>query len=98
MDISEKTTVKKMELREKDLRKQELNDIRTVLSNSSGRRLLWRLLENCKTFNTIFSEDTSRLYYRAGKQDIGHFLMAEIAEADTNLLFKLMKENKEGKK
>ncbi len=82
---------------DKERRQQEINDIRTVLSNISGRRFVWRLLETCRTFNTIFSRETSVMSYNSGQQDVGHFVMSEIAEADENLLLKLMRENKKEK-
>jgi len=92
-NIDDPRVVEKAERKEKDLRKQELNDIRTVLSNSSGRRLVWKLLSKCNSFSTVFSENHSRMSYLAGQQDFGHFLMSEITEADENLLVKLMKDN-----
>lgn len=97
MDISDPKTVKAAELKEKDLRRQELNDIRTLLSNASGRRFIWRLLEKCRTFESVFSSDPNHVYVNIGQQDLGHFLLAEITEADENLLLKLMKENRKEK-
>lgn len=94
VDISKAEDVKRLDQRAKDIRKQELNDIKTVLSNASGRRLLWRLMSHCKTFSSIYSEVPQRMSYQSGKQDVGHYIMSEIAEADENLLFKLMKDNK----
>lgn len=93
-NLADPKQVKKAELKEKDLRKQQLNDIRTVLSSISGRRLFWRILEHCNTFNTVFNEQHSTMSYLAGKQDLGHFIMSEITQADENLLLKLMKDNK----
>lgn len=97
MDISDKKIVKKLERKEKDVRLQELNDVRTVLSNASGMRFMWRLLEQCNVFGELYSKDTSRLYYRTGKRDCGLFIMSEITEADENLLLKLMKNNRRKK-
>lgn len=94
VDITNEELVKKLEQKEKDLRRQQLNDIRTVLSNSSGRRLMWRMLERCNTFGSVYSQDNFKMYYQSGIQDLGHFLMAEIIEADENLLFRMMKDNK----
>lgn len=94
VNLADVTTVKKLAQREKDIRKQEMNDLRTVLSTASGRRLIWRLLERCKTFGSIYNTDSSTMSYLAGKQDLGHFIIAEITQADENLLLKLMKENK----
>lgn len=85
--------IKKAEVKGKDKRRQELSDIRTVLSSAPGRRLLWRVMEQCGTFSSIW-EASAKIHYNAGKQDLGHFIMAEIVEADENLLFKMMKENK----
>lgn len=33
--------------------------------------------------------------YQSGQQDLGHFIMSEITQADENLLLRLMKDNKE---
>lgn len=74
-------------------RHQELSDIRTVLASASGRRLLWRLMEKCRTFSSVW-DNSARIHYNAGQQDIGHYVMAEIVDADENLLFKMMKEQK----
>lgn len=94
MNLSDPKLVEDAKRKSEDLRKQELNDIRTVLSNASGRRLMWRLLETCSTFSSVFSKELSTMSYNTGQQDIGHFLMAEIVNADENLLLKLMKDNK----
>lgn len=94
-NLADERQVKKAEMKEKDLRKQELNDLRTVLSNASGRRLMWKILTKCNSFNSIFNVDNSTMAYLSGQQDIGHFIMSEITAADENLLIKLMKDNKE---
>lgn len=93
-DASNPEEVKKAEQRERDERKRQLDDIRTLLSSSSGRRFVWRILEKCNSFSSVFSNDASFMAYNAGQQDLGHFLMAEITEANPSLLFKLMKEHR----
>lgn len=96
-NLADADKVSSANARIKEKRRQELNDLRTVLGNESGRRLVWRLLEECKTFGSVW-ENSAKIHYNAGRQDLGHFIMAEIVEADENLLFKLMKENKKGEK
>ena len=98
MNINDKKVVKKLEQKSKDIRMQQLNDLRTVLSNNSGMRVVWRLLEACNTFGSTYNENPTHAAYKSGKQDLGHFIMSEITEADENLLFKMMKMNmkKEG--
>ena len=95
-DYSDPKDVARAEQTEKLIRKQELDDIKTVLANASGRRLIWKLLSKCNVYGSIFDSDNSTMCYLSGKQDLGHFLVAEITQADENLLFKLMKENKKG--
>lgn len=82
------------ELKMKEERRRELTDIGTVLSNASGRRFVWRVLEKCGAFSSTFSKEQLTMAYLSGKQDLGHFIMSEIVASDENLLFKLMKENK----
>jgi len=82
------------ELKRIEARRRELTDIGTVLSNASGRRLIWRILEKCGTFASTFNKDSQTMSYLAGQQDLGHFIMSEIVASDENLLLKLMKENK----
>jgi hypothetical protein len=93
-DISDPSKVKRAGVKEKDIRRQQLNDIKTVLNNASGRRLMWRIMEECNTFGSIFNQNELIMARLSGKQDLGHFIMAEIIEADDNLLLKLMKDNK----
>lgn len=87
--------IKNARKKEKFKRENELNDIRTVLSTSEGKRVLWRLLSQCRTFESIY-EQSARIHYNAGQQDLGHFIMAEIIAADEQLLFQMMKDNLKG--
>lgn len=86
--------VKDAAARDKRVRDRELNDLRGVLSSREGRRLMWRIMEKCRSFESIF-EASAKIYYNSGRQDVGHYLMAEIAEADEEKLFLMMKENKQ---
>jgi hypothetical protein len=92
-NAADRTQVERAGKRVENERLQELNDIRTVLSTASGRRLLWRFMERCKTFSTVW-EPSAKIHYNAGQQDVGHFIMAEIMEADANVFSKMMKEHK----
>ena len=85
--------LKKSHDAEKAQRDQELNDIRTVLATKSGRRLVWRLLGKCRVFGSVW-DGSAKVHYNSGQQDIGHYLMAEVLDADENLWFKMMSENR----
>lgn len=78
-------------------RDQEMRDLADVLSTASGRRFVWRVLIHCKSFESIW-EQSARIHYNAGIQDVGHFLMTEIVEADEDSLMLMMKENKKREK
>jgi len=74
-------------------RDSELSHLRTVLSNEAGLRTIWRIMEQCGTFESVFRQDINRMAYYSGKQDLGHWLQAEVLEADPNLYIKMMKMN-----
>lgn len=92
-NAASKTGVKKAVAKEKRIRDRELNDLTIVLNTAEGRRVVWRIMEECKIFNSIMSGN-SWTHYNAGKQDLGHFIMSEIVDANEELLFLMMKENK----
>lgn len=83
------------DLKEKRKRDMELNDIRFLLNDARGRRVLWRLMENAKTFESVYHPSGSTTYYNSGRQDFGRFLMSEIMEADNAFSYfqKMMQEN-----
>jgi hypothetical protein len=72
-------------------RVQQLADLCAVLDTPFGRRFVWRLLEECRVFQSVW-DPSSRIHYLAGRQDFGHFLMSEIDQADGDALFVLMRE------
>jgi len=79
--------------REKLRREQELADLRALLELPEARRFLWRLMGHCKTFGSVFNELQHFTAYNAGRQDVGHFVMSEIVEADQAKLLTMMTES-----
>jgi hypothetical protein len=79
---------------EKELRGRErdMNDLRHVLNDVRGRRFVWKLLGHCRTFESIF-EASAKIHYNSGRQDVGHYLLAEIGEANEEALFVMMRES-----
>ena len=92
-----KEKIKKCERIEQseDAQEEMLNDLKIVLDTKEGRRIFWMMLARCKTFGSIM-ETNARVYYNAGQQDIGHFLLAQITKADDNLFLQMMRESKQG--
>ena len=85
--------VKNAEKKEVVKEEQEILDLKHVLESPHGRRVMWRLMEHCKVFNTVW-EPSAKIHYNSGQQDVGHFIMTEIVRADEKYLFEMMKENK----
>jgi hypothetical protein len=78
---------------EKLKRERELDDLRAVITTPEGRRVMWRLLSRCGTFASIW-EPSAKIHYNSGQQDVGHYLMAEIVEAEPSALLEMMKAKK----
>jgi hypothetical protein len=83
------------DIKAQDQRENQLKDLRKVLSTLEGRRTFWRLIEHCRPFASIW-EPSAKIHFNAGKQDVGHFIMTEILEADDELMGKMMIESKKG--
>lgn len=73
-------------------RQRELNDLRVVLSAREGRRLVWRLLGHCRVYGSVMHQDPYIHAYNSGQQDVGHFLMSEIIEANPEAYLVMTKE------
>jgi hypothetical protein len=83
--------------KDKDRRKRDLAAWRAVLGTPEGRLVLWNMLEHCQVFTSIW-HPSALIHHASGKQDVGHFLMAEITEADEDRLFLMMKEASQRKR
>jgi len=75
--------------KERFRREDELADIAEILSTPSGRRFYRRLLGHCKTFESIW-HPSALIHHNAGRQDVGHFLLAEATEANPQAFVLMM--------
>lgn len=90
-NAADKSQVADAKRKEKLRRERELDDLRAVLALPEGRRLAWRILAHCNAFASIY-DDGPRIRYNAGRQDVGHFLLDEINDAEPEALFTMMRE------
>ncbi len=72
-------------------RDEERNALKEVLSSQAGRRVIYKILEHTGVFESIW-DPSAKIHYNAGRQDVGHWLMLELAEADESALAKMMHE------
>lgn len=74
-------------------REKHLTDFKTVLSTREGRRYIWSLLCKCGCFKSIW-EQSAKIHYNAGQQDIGLEILAEMKSIDSELFAKMFLEAK----
>lgn len=60
-------------------RQGELDDLKWLMSNRRGRRIVWRLLERTGIFRSSFTGN-SETFFREGMRNVGLMLMAQINE------------------
>ena len=76
-------------------REQEAADIKALLADPAGRRVLWRLLDHCGVFRSSFTGHGARDAFNEGTRNVGLFLMAEITGADPDAFVTMLKESKQ---
>lgn len=65
-------------------------DTVVVMATPEGRRFVWWLLGECRTFASVMTD--GRPEYNAGKQDVGHMLQAHIITTDPDAYLLMQKE------
>lgn len=92
-NAADETQVSNAKKAEKRRRDRELDDVRAVLATREGRRLLWRVMTYCSAFDSVFHENQLRMAHGSGRQDVGHFVMAEINAAKPDAFLTMMQES-----
>ena len=94
-NAADKDQVEAADRKERYTRKMELADLRSILATEHGRRFIWRYLEVCHVFGSVFNNSGSVTYFNEGRRDIGLKLLADITEANDESLIQMMRESKE---
>ena len=82
---------------ERNVRDGQLEDLRVILGMPEGRRVLWRFMEKCGTFRSVFDGHGAKMSFNSGQQDVGHFIQAEIMEARRDAFAQMMDEDQQEK-
>jgi|TARA_Y100000310_G_scaffold171987_2_gene172114 hypothetical protein len=90
-DVGDDTQVKKRKTKAQLRREHEQEELRQLLSTPGGRYFLWRLLDYCKLFHTISSNNSIDMALLSGRRDAGLWVFAEIMETAPNT-WTIMKE------
>jgi len=73
-------------------RKQEIEDLRAVVSTPSGRRFIKRLLERTAIYRSTFTGNSNG-YFVEGERNIGLFIVAELSAVGRDTYPKLLLED-----
>jgi hypothetical protein len=65
--------------------------LKRLLASEDFRGYIWEVLEECKVFESIM-ETSARVYYNAGRQDVGHEIMGEIVRVSPETFIRMMQE------
>lgn len=87
--------VRHAERKVRDRRAGELNDLKLLLEADFARRVLWRFLQFCGVNETVLRDNPIEMAAAAGRQNVGHYLMAEIEAAEPGALFTMMRQDRE---
>ena len=64
-------------------------NLAAVLSTEAGQEVLWAVLGRTKILESIYVQ-SAEIYYNAGRQDVGHWLLEQLEKADPRALLTLM--------
>jgi len=83
--------VRRAARKEKQLEERFSAAMRNVLATESGRLVFWELLARAGVYRSIWVM-TAEIHYRAGQQDFGHMIQAEIVKASEDSYEQMVRE------
>ena len=81
---------------ETDKRKAEIAELTHVMSQPSGRSVIYRFLESTGVDESTFSPDTHQHACNAGRREVGLELKDELMTVTLDNYFIMIKENNNG--
>lgn len=81
---------------DKNPRSDQLYTIRTLMNTESGRSFMFRCLQQCGTYGSIFNKDALTHAYNSGARDHGLWLERELKEAAYESYLTMLRENQNG--
>jgi hypothetical protein len=93
MNAADPKQVERARIKEAFNDRQFAVDLRTLLDQPAGRRILWWLLEIAGIYRRSFTGN-SETFFNEGKRDIGLTLLAKISEVKPEAIILMMQESK----
>lgn len=66
------------ELRDRISRETEEADVRWLMSNKRGRRIVWRLLDQAGVFRSSFNTNAAQMAFAEGNRNYGLRMLSQI--------------------
>ena len=88
-NASDKEQVKDADKKNKNRRKQELEDIKNIIARPEGMRFFRRLMEAGKVFDTTFTGNSNG-YFLEGHRNLALIFFADIVDAAKNKVAELV--------
>ncbi len=101
LDITQELSAEENEyLKEKERRRIErfLNDLRRVVKDPEGRRVVYSFIEKTDPFRTSFSSDALEMARREGRKQIGLSIIQDLDAAKPGVFLQMNREYMSEKK
>ena len=65
--------------------------LKVVMGSPEGRLVMWELLRTCGVYSSVW-EASAKIHYNAGRQDVGHELLADLHDVAPELYLTMERE------
>jgi len=78
-----------------EARRVEIEDVKWLMADKRGRRIMWRLLAEAGVYRTSFNNSGSVTAFNEGKRHIGLVLISEVNDHAAHQFLVMLKEHAE---
>lgn len=93
-NAADREKVSEKSRKERERLKAEMADLRHVLSDPRGRRVVWKLFDRAGIFRTSFNGNGSATFFNEGQRNIGLMFLNEVTTHCPELYLAMMSENR----
>lgn len=95
-DVHAQEAARESQDRERKLsRDTEESDIRWLLKSKRGRRIVWRVLEQCGVFRMSFNTNAMQMSFNEGNRNSGNRLLDIVTKTAPEEFVLMLKESRE---
>lgn len=76
-----------------EVRQLEIDGINYIMKSRMGRDFIWRNLQKCKVFESMFTVEPIANAYNAGMRSYGVWLKDEVKGSSPDLYLRMLEEN-----